>query len=76
MEIGKRDIFSAAAVAAERPDVAYGLVAVDFMSEVGLHAAMLKLSQPAASGSVMPLPGVVHDMLAVVAAVRQMSQVG
>jgi len=50
-------------------------VAVDFMSEAGLHAAMSRLAGQAARGEALPLPGVMHDMANVVAALRQMSQV-
>jgi NADPH:quinone reductase-like Zn-dependent oxidoreductase len=75
VEIGKRDIWApAAAAAAERPDVAYGLVAVDFMSAAGLNTAMSKLSVQLAAGVVRPLPSAVHDLGSVAAALRQMSQ--
>lgn len=75
VEIGKRDVWAPAAVAADRPDVMYSLVAVDFMSEAVLHAAMTRLSRQAASGEAAPLPAVAHNMRHVVAALRQMSQV-
>ena len=74
VEIGKRDVWSGAAVAAQRPDVAYSLLAVDFMSEAGLHAAMRALSAQLAAGSVSPLPGAVHGLRSAAAALRQLSQ--
>jgi hypothetical protein len=60
--------------AAERPDVQYSLVAVDFMSEAALHAALSRVSAGLASGTLHPLPLVAHDLSAVGAALRQMSQ--
>jgi NADPH:quinone reductase-like Zn-dependent oxidoreductase len=74
VEIGKRDIWAPAAAAAERPDVSYGLVAVDFMSATGLNTAMSRLSAQLAAGVVRPLPSAVHDLGSVAAALRQMSQ--
>eukprot|EP00775_Hariotina_reticulata_P007135 gene7135-7350_t len=74
VEIGKRDIWAPAAVSADRPDVSYSLVAVDFMSASGLHAAMAKLSVQLAEGQVHPLPAAVHGLSNVAAALRQMSQ--
>eukprot|EP00878_Enallax_costatus_P032620 GHUV01035866.1.p1 GENE.GHUV01035866.1~~GHUV01035866.1.p1 ORF type:complete len:548 (-),score=177.63 GHUV01035866.1:22-1665(-) len=74
VEIGKRDIWAPAAVAAERPDVSYSLVAVDFMPASGLHQAMSKLSGQLAAGIVKPLPSAVHDISNIAAALRQMSQ--
>ena len=59
---------------AERPDVAYSLVAVDFMSEHALHAALSRVAGGVAAGALRPLPQVLHSMLAVQAALRQMSQ--
>ena len=73
-EIGKRDIWSAAAAAAERPDVSYSCVAVDFMTASGINAAMTRLSAKLAAGAVAPLPGAVHSLSQVAAALRQMSQ--
>jgi NADPH:quinone reductase-like Zn-dependent oxidoreductase len=74
VEIGKRDVWSGAAVGAQRPDVAYSLLAVDFMPEAGLHAAMVRLSARLAAGVVRPLPGAVHDLRNAAAALRQLSQ--
>jgi acyl transferase domain-containing protein/NADPH:quinone reductase-like Zn-dependent oxidoreductase/acyl carrier protein len=74
VEIGKRDIWSGAAVSVERPDVGYSLVAVDFMTPRGIHAAMTVVSAGLACGRLSPLPAVVHPLSSVAAALRQMSQ--
>ncbi|KAJ9518952.1 hypothetical protein QJQ45_026209, partial [Haematococcus lacustris] len=74
VEIGKRDVFSAARVAQERPDVRYSFVAVDLMPEPVLHAAMLRASRAAACGLLQPLPGAVHSLPNVVSALRQLAQ--
>ena len=52
----------------------YSLVAVDFMSEHALHAALSRVAAAAGSGSIRPLPQVMHSLSAVVPALRQMSQ--
>jgi hypothetical protein len=54
--------------------VQYSLVAVDFMSEAALHAALSRVSSSAAAGDIKPLPHITHGMNAVTAAMRQMSQ--
>jgi NADPH:quinone reductase-like Zn-dependent oxidoreductase len=74
VEIGKRDIWAPAAVAAERADVSFSLVAVDFLPASVLHSSMSRLSAQLAAGAVQPLPGAVHDISSVAAALRQMSQ--
>jgi NADPH:quinone reductase-like Zn-dependent oxidoreductase/acyl carrier protein len=74
VEIGKRDIWAPAAVSADRPDVSYSLVAVDFLPAFSLHTAMAKLSAQLAEGLVHPLPAAVHGLGNVAAALRQMSQ--
>jgi len=73
VEIAKRDIWAPAAVAAERPDVAYSLLAVDFLPASGLHTALFKLAAQLAGGAVHPLPAAVHKLSSVAAALRQMS---
>jgi NADPH:quinone reductase-like Zn-dependent oxidoreductase/3-oxoacyl-(acyl-carrier-protein) synthase/acyl carrier protein len=74
VEISKRDIWSPARVAQERPDVSYSLVAVDFMSEAALNAALARVASAAAAGKLHPLPLVGHGLSAVASALRQMSQ--
>jgi NADPH:quinone reductase-like Zn-dependent oxidoreductase/3-oxoacyl-(acyl-carrier-protein) synthase/acyl carrier protein len=74
VEISKRDIWSSRRVAQERPDVAYSLVAVDFMSEAALNAALTRVASAAAAGKLHPLPLVGHSLSAAASALRQMSQ--
>ena len=74
VEISKRDIWQAAAIAAERPDVSYSLLAVDFMPGKVLKQLLGQVSVGLASGEIAPLQTVVHSMLAVRAALRQMAQ--
>ena len=62
------------APSAERPDVAYSLLAVDFMSEEALNAALTRVTAGVAKGRLQPLPRVVHSLSSVQAALRQMSQ--
>ena len=50
VEVGKRDIWSAARMAQERPDVKYHLVAVDFLPPQTIHRNLLKLSGMLAAG--------------------------
>jgi NADPH:quinone reductase-like Zn-dependent oxidoreductase len=74
LEIGKRDIWAPAAAAAERPDVAYNLLAIDFMPPEVLQQLLYRLSADLASGTVAPIRAAVHDMTSVAAAMRQMAQ--
>ena len=74
IEISKRDIWSSARVAQERPDVHYNLLAVDFMSADALHAALMRVGAGLGSGMLHPLPTAEHSMGTVVSALRQMSQ--
>jgi NADPH:quinone reductase-like Zn-dependent oxidoreductase len=74
VEIGKRDIWAPAAAAAERPDVAYNLLAIDFMPPEVLQQLLYRLSADLASGTVAPIRAAVHDMTSVAAAMRQMAQ--
>ena len=52
----------------------FSLVAVDFMSEHALHAALSRVAAGVAAGALRPLPQVTHSLSAVQAALRQMSQ--
>ena len=74
IEISKRDIWSAARMAQERPDVAYSLLAVDFMSAEALHSALMRVAGGLADSTLRPLPTATHDIGAAVSALRQMSQ--
>lgn len=58
----------------ERPDVGYSLLAVDFMSHEAMHAALMRVSAGLAASLLCPLPTVTHNLGAVAAALRQMSQ--
>ena len=75
VEIGKRDVWSAAGVARERADVSYSLLAVDFLPAGVVQSTLQGVAAGAAAGRLRPLPVVAHDMRNVVAALRQMSQV-
>jgi hypothetical protein len=50
VEIGKRDVTSAARMAQERPDVGYGLLAIDFLPPEVLGGLMLRVSSRLAAG--------------------------
>ena len=76
VEIGKRDVWSGAAVSSQRPDVSYSLLAVDFLPDAEVQAALRAVAAGAAAGALRPLPLVSHPLSGVAAALRQMSQVG
>jgi NADPH:quinone reductase-like Zn-dependent oxidoreductase len=75
VEIGKRDVWSGAAVAAQRPDVSYSLLAVDFLPDDVLREQLARLSADMAAGRAAAPPGAVHAMRSAHAALRQLSQV-
>ena len=74
VEISKRDIWSPARLAQERPDLHYSLLALDFLPQQAIHACMLELSAQLSAGRLQPLPVVVHTMGNVQAAMRLMSR--
>merc|ERR1719174_1525184 len=74
VEIGKRDIWSRQSVRMERQDVTYELLAVDFLPPHRMQQMMLQTARFLASGSIGPLPQVIHSLGSVHAALRQMSQ--
>merc|ERR1719174_2870093 len=74
VEIGKRDIWSRESVRMERQDVTYELLAVDFLPPHRMQQMMLQTAHFLASGSIGPLPQVIHSLGSVHAALRQMSQ--
>ena len=74
VEISKRDIWSPARLAQDRPDVTYSLLALDFLPPSALQSGLLRLSTSLAVGSLRPLPQAVHDSGDVHSALRQMSQ--
>jgi hypothetical protein len=67
-------ITHAPSLSAERPDVCYSLVAVDFLPPPAVETILGRLAADLASQALKPLPRVVHDLAAVRAALRQMSQ--
>ena len=74
LEISKRDIWSPARLAQDRPDVSYSLLALDFLPQQAIHSCMLELSASLAAGKLQPLPVVVHSMGNVQTAMRLMSR--
>lgn len=74
IEISKRDIWSGKRSTQERPDVAYSLLAVDFMDEMTLNAALKRVAIGSSQGFLRPLPFISHSLANVVSALRQMSQ--
>jgi NADPH:quinone reductase-like Zn-dependent oxidoreductase len=75
VEIGKRDIWAPAAVAADRPDVSFSLLAVDFLPGSVVQSALQRVAAGVAAGRLAPLPIVCHNLAAATAALRQLSQV-
>lgn len=75
VEIGKRDIWSHAALAACRPDVAYHVLAMDFLPEDVLQKSLQRLTAELATGGLRPLQAVSHGVNATAAGLRQLSQV-
>ena len=74
VEISKRDIWSPARLAQDRPDLHYSLLAVDFLPPSALQSGLLQLSTSLAAGNLRPLPQAVHDSGSEQSALRQMSQ--
>jgi hypothetical protein len=74
VEIGKRDIWAPAAVAAERPDVCFSLLAVDFLPGQVVQSALQRVAAGVAAGRLAPLPTVGYSLAAAASALRQMSQ--
>ena len=74
VELSKRDIWSLARATAERPDLRHQLLAMDFLPSALQRAALLRVSHGMATGRIRAIPGVVHSMSSVHAALRQMSQ--
>ena len=74
VEIGKREIWSAARAAQERPDVSYHFVAVDFLPRHVIQALLQGIAEGLSEGCLQPLPQVLHAIQDAQAAFRQMSQ--
>lgn len=74
VEIGKRDIWSPARLAQERPDIHYTLLALDFLPKQAIQSCLTELSSALSAGKLIPLPLSVHSMHSTQAALRQMVQ--
>ncbi len=74
VEISKRDIWSPARLAQDRPDLHYSLLAVDFLPPSAVQSALTRAAQAVSSGSFCPLPQVMHSISSTDSALRQMSQ--
>ena len=74
VEISKRDIWSPARLAQERPDLHYSLLALDFLPPSAIQSGLMKLTTSLAAGFLRPLPQAVHDSANAHSALRQMSQ--
>ena len=73
VEVAKRDIWSAARVAQERPDVAFHTVAVDFMPPSVVNSGLQNIAVMLASGRIKALPAMTFSLGDVAAAMRQLS---
>lgn len=74
VELSKRDIWSPQRVAQERPDVAYQLLALDFMPPPVVRASMQTLAADLAQGRYTPLSMVDYPLSATHQALRSMSR--
>ncbi len=54
--------------------MSYSLVAVDFLPDQAVNSSLRRLAANLSSGALHPLPAVVHNLVSVQAALRQMSQ--
>lgn len=61
-------------MAQERPDVAYQLLAIDFLPDHALHAALRRLALRLAAGTARQSATITHGLPAVGAALRQMTR--
>jgi len=73
VEVAKRDIWSAARAAQERPDVRFHTVAVDFMPPAVVGTGLATISQLFSAGEIKPLPALMHSLADASAAMRQLS---
>jgi NADPH:quinone reductase-like Zn-dependent oxidoreductase len=75
VEISKRDIWSAARVTTERPDVGFNFFALDFLPPPALRTALARVATVLAAGRIVPLRGVVYGLADASLALRLMAQV-
>lgn len=73
IEVAKRDIWSAARVSQERPDVAFHTVAVDFMPPEIVGKGLWTIANMVSSGKIKTLPALSYGLGDVAAAMRQLS---
>ena len=73
VEVAKRDIWSAARIAQERPDVCFSTVAVDFMPPSVIQRGLLDIAALLAKGRVQPPPLVNYSLGNAAQALRQLS---
>ncbi|KAK9815806.1 hypothetical protein WJX72_009873 [[Myrmecia] bisecta] len=74
LEISKRGIWSPQRMAQERPDVAYTLLAVDFLPAQVIGATLQSVTAGLAAGAMQPLRTICHPLPGVASAMRQMMQ--
>ena len=74
LDISKRDIWSPARLAQDRPDVHYTLLAVDFLPPSAVQSALTRAAAAVRQGTFRPLSQVLHSLDNSVSALRQMSQ--
>ncbi len=74
VEIGKRGIWSAAAVQAVRPDVQYSLLAIDFVPPSIMGRMLGRITQGLAGGLMRPLQSLSYSLGSVAGAMRAMMQ--
>jgi NADPH:quinone reductase-like Zn-dependent oxidoreductase len=73
VEVAKRDIWSAARVAQERPDVCFTTVAVDFMPPSVINKGLLQISTLLLAGKISPPPLVDYNLGDAAHALRHLS---
>jgi NADPH:quinone reductase-like Zn-dependent oxidoreductase len=73
VEVAKRDIWSAARVAQERPDVNFTTVAVDFMPPSVINKGLRQISMLLPSGKISPPPLVDYNLGEAAQALRHLS---
>ena len=74
VEIGKRDIWSTGRVAQERLDVAFSMVALDFLPAPAAGASLRRLAASLSAGAHSALGGAAYSLANARAAMRQMSK--
>jgi len=73
VEVAKRDIWSAARIAQERPDVCFSTVAVDFMPQSVINKGLVRVSALLLAGNIFPPPLVDYRLGDAAQALRHLS---